>query len=143
MGVNAGLVAGSHNRNELIVICRDGESAVSLLTLPTLILFIHTYTHSYALLILLMCHCRLEHCSNLVDKYAIYVEMKLVSLWMETCLWPVTSVPFPYAELATSTNAEKETNSVLSARHDSNVSRVRLLSTLLLNLLCMYLCSVY
>jgi hypothetical protein len=29
MEVSAGLVAGSHNRNELVVIRRDGESAVS------------------------------------------------------------------------------------------------------------------
>jgi hypothetical protein len=29
MEASAGLVAGSHNRNELVVIRRDGESAVS------------------------------------------------------------------------------------------------------------------
>jgi len=34
-------------------------------------------------------------------------------------------VPFPSAELATSTSAEKETNSALSAKPDSSVSRVR------------------
>lgn len=33
MEAGAGLVAGSHNRNELVVIRRDGESAVNLLIL--------------------------------------------------------------------------------------------------------------
>lgn len=35
MEAGAGLVAGSHNRNELVVIRRDGESAVS----PSFFLF--------------------------------------------------------------------------------------------------------
>lgn len=66
-----------------------------------------------------------------MDKNAIYVEMMLVSLWMEeTRSWPVMSVRFPYAELATSMNAEKEIKSVLSARPDSDVSRVCLLTFL-------------
>lgn len=60
-----------------------------------------------------------------MDKNVIYVEMMLVSLWMEeTCSWPVMSARFPYAELAMSTSAEKEIKSVLSARPDSNVLRV-------------------
>lgn len=33
MEASAGLVAGSHNRNELVVIRRDGEPGVSLISL--------------------------------------------------------------------------------------------------------------
>lgn len=47
MEASAGLVAGSHNRNELVVIRleRDGESAVILFNLLTLPSTLHCFLH--------------------------------------------------------------------------------------------------
>ena len=122
MEASAGLVAGSHNRNELVVIRRDGELGVGLDSLCGVWFFGEFVCKMVLIFGVLVCSQGL--CSKLAGKSVRFVGMMLVSRRMETSLWLAMSVLSLFVGIATIMSAERGAKCAHSAKLGLKGSRV-------------------
>jgi hypothetical protein len=118
MEASAGLVAGSHNRNELVVIRRDGEPGVRP---PRLALLRSSSLRSSPLILLPACS-RSPWTSG-TARCARFAATTWGATPTGSRSWPATSAPSPSAGTATSTSAARARRTAPSARPASSASR--------------------
>jgi len=127
MEASAGLVAGSHNRNELVVIRRDGDPGVrARFDSPGWRASV-TVADFFPLDFFFGCVsvCSRSRCGSRMGRCARFAATTSVSPPAGSPSWPATSAPSPSAGTATSTSAGRAPRTAPSARPATSASRVR------------------
>jgi hypothetical protein len=117
MEASAGLVAGSHNRNELVVIRRDGEPGVrthSRCQFPRLLAGVVLISGSY---------CSPSRWTGRTGGRARFAATTWASPPAASPSWRATSAPSQSAATATSTSGARARRAARSARPGSSASR--------------------
>jgi hypothetical protein len=117
MEASAGLVAGSHNRNELVVIRRDGEQGVrthSRCQFPRLLAGVVLISGSY---------CSPSRWTGRTGGRARFAATTWASPPAASPSWRATSAPSQSAATATSTSGARARRAARSARPGSSASR--------------------
>lgn len=125
MEASAGLVAGSHNRNELVVI-HGHEEVMNLIRKCSGRNFWCVFVADMVVFVLLcFLFCSQSRWRIWTVKFVRSVATKWGLLWMVICLLPAMNVVFPFADLAMSMKEEKEAKIVLSVKLDIRDSKVK------------------
>lgn len=128
METNLGLVAGSHNNNEFIIIRQDGGFGVSSNKFLFIITIYHKYISEWYCCGLY--DCRGERWKRTMVKHVNYVEKILMLMKMVRLLWLAMSVLFLFVEVVMNMNVGRDTKFVLNAKPDLSVSKVYYFSIL-------------
>ena len=122
MEASAGLVAGSHNRNELVVIRRDGDPGVRARFNSRLAC---ERSERYgADFLVSICVCSRSRCGSRTGGCARFAATTSGLPPAGSPSWRATSAPSPSAGTATSTSAGRARRTAPSARPDTSASRV-------------------